>query len=230
MLQPKILRVLALVAFSLAAVFNLLGGAGTSCVAINPGRFESMASLAPYAWLYWIFTVAGIATGLYGTIAVVALLRRAPRSTRHIVFSLLAQLAVASAHAYASLSLRGSGTPANMRAIVTGAALILFAFGYWFGSFDPAEEGATEDADNPREPMAEIAGCALGAAAVLLGMERLMALTHTFDGINYAAVWHTGLVVSGFCALGVGGVAFALAVRRRRGSHTNRALPEPTGG
>lgn len=230
MLLRKTLRVLALLALSLAAVFNLLGGAGTSCVAINPGRFESMASLAPYAWLYWIFTVAGIATGLYGAIAINALVRRAPRSKRHILFSLLAQLAVASAHTYASLSLRGSGAPANMRAIVTGAALILFAFAHWFGSFDPAEKDATEDADNPREPVAEIAGCALGAAAVLLGMERLMALTHTFGGINYAAVWHNGLVVSGFCALGAGIVAFALAVLRRHGSRADRALPQPTGG
>ncbi len=62
----KPLRIFALAALSVAAVFNFLGGAGTSCVAMDPGRFESMAALAPYAWLYWVFTVAGIGTGAWG--------------------------------------------------------------------------------------------------------------------------------------------------------------------
>lgn len=214
MIRRKIVRIVALAAFSFAAVFNLLGGLGTSCVAINPGRFESMASLAPYASLYWIFTAAGAASGLYGIIAVMSLGRRASRAVRHALISLLVQLGVAGTHAYTSLALRGSGAPADMRAIVTLIALILIAIGIRLGAFNPTEEEPAEAMPDGSGPTAEITGCAFGASSILLVMERLMALTHTFDGTNYASEWHVGLLVGGLATLGVGTTACLLAVVR----------------
>ena len=46
--SAKLLRFIGIVLMGLTAAFTLLGGIGTSCVALNPNGFsESMAKLAP---------------------------------------------------------------------------------------------------------------------------------------------------------------------------------------
>ena len=56
----KIIRILAIILFALATFFNLMGGIGTSCVALNPtGWSPSMAKLAPYQWLYILLMIGG---------------------------------------------------------------------------------------------------------------------------------------------------------------------------
>ena len=54
----KIIRILAIVLFAFTTFFNLMGGIGTSCVALNPTRWSpSMAKLAPYQWLYILLMI-----------------------------------------------------------------------------------------------------------------------------------------------------------------------------
>ena len=49
----KFLRFIGILLMGVTAGFTLLGGIGTSCVALNPTGFsESMAKLAPFQWLY----------------------------------------------------------------------------------------------------------------------------------------------------------------------------------
>jgi hypothetical protein len=51
----RILRVIGIILMALTVVFNLLGGIGTSCVALNPtGWSPAMAKLVPYQWLYML--------------------------------------------------------------------------------------------------------------------------------------------------------------------------------
>ncbi|MCB0119884.1 MAG: hypothetical protein KDD72_12695, partial [Anaerolineales bacterium] len=52
----KSLRFVGILLMALTGGFTLLGGIGTSCVAINPAGFgESMAALARLQWLYILF-------------------------------------------------------------------------------------------------------------------------------------------------------------------------------
>jgi hypothetical protein len=44
----KFLRFLGILFMSLAAAFTILGGIGTSCAALFPTKWESMAPLASY--------------------------------------------------------------------------------------------------------------------------------------------------------------------------------------
>ena len=48
----KFLRFIGILFMSLTAGFTVLGGAGTSCAALFPTNWDSMAPLAPYQWLY----------------------------------------------------------------------------------------------------------------------------------------------------------------------------------
>ena len=62
----KFLRFIGIALMGLTAAFTLLGGAGTTCVAINPTGFgESMAPLAKFQWLYVLFVLAGVAIGVW---------------------------------------------------------------------------------------------------------------------------------------------------------------------
>ena len=63
----KLLRFIGIVLMGLTAGFTLLGGIGTTCVALNPTGFsENMAQLAPFQWLYILFVLTGIALGDLG--------------------------------------------------------------------------------------------------------------------------------------------------------------------
>lgn len=44
----KFLRFIGILFMSFTAIFTLMGGAGTSCAALFPANWESMAPLAPY--------------------------------------------------------------------------------------------------------------------------------------------------------------------------------------
>ena len=71
----KFLRFIGIVLMGLTAGFTLLGGAGTTCAALNPTAYDSMVGLAPFQWLYILFVLAGIAIGILGIRAVVLLVR-----------------------------------------------------------------------------------------------------------------------------------------------------------
>lgn len=72
----KTLRIIGIVLMSLTAAFTLMGGMGTSCVALNPTGFgDTFAPLAQVQWLYILFVLLGIAIGIMGVRAVVLLVK-----------------------------------------------------------------------------------------------------------------------------------------------------------
>ncbi len=62
----KILRFFGILMMGLTAGFTLLGGIGTSCAALFPTNWESMAPLAALQWLYILFVLVGIGLGILG--------------------------------------------------------------------------------------------------------------------------------------------------------------------
>jgi hypothetical protein len=72
----KTLRIIGIVLMSLTAAFTLMGGAGTSCVALNPTGFgDSFAPIAKVQWLYILFVLVTLAIGVMGVRAVVLLVQ-----------------------------------------------------------------------------------------------------------------------------------------------------------
>jgi hypothetical protein len=195
----KFLRFIGIVLMALTGGFTLLGGVGTTCAALFPTKFGSMAALAPFQWLYILFVLAGIAIGIWGIRATIMLVRGTPHAYKTSLQALVAGVLVGGIHIYMSRLLRGKSMPVDAvvyATVLTLAVFLLFrAPGIWRGV----------NFENSKNPTAG------GASAILLGLLTLtiqytMAGTHTWDGINYADAFNTSMTVigAGLLLLGAG--------------------------
>jgi hypothetical protein len=190
------LRIIGIALMGLTAAFTLFGGAGTSCVALNPTGFGGMFSgIAPYQWLYILFVLVTIAIGVMGVRAVVILSRGKSNAYRNALIALIAGIVVGVIHIIASRALRGGSMPVDMvvyMTVFTLAVFLLFRIpGVWQGvNFDRSESSGST---GKNAAAIALVGCGL----FTLILQFLMAPTHTIAGINYADVWHTALSVIG---------------------------------
>jgi hypothetical protein len=200
----KFLRFIGIVLMALTGGFTLLGGIGTTCAALAPTNFGSMAALAPFQWLYILFVLAGIALGVMGIRATIMLIKGADKSYSDALVALIAGVVVGFIHIYMSRMLRGSSMPVDAVVYTTVLTLVIFLLfkipAIWQG-VDFAKAKA-----NQNKPAA-------GASAILLGILTLtiqyaMASTHTWDGVNYADVFNTSLTAIGACFLVLGVALF----------------------
>ncbi len=123
----KAVRIVAIVLFAIAAALNLLGGIGTSCVALNPTRWgEAMAQLAPYQWLYIVLMVGATVVAAWGIAVTVGLTRGRRNAYRNALWVLLLSAILAGVQTYASIALRGKGAPQNIRFYFTTLVLVAF--------------------------------------------------------------------------------------------------------
>src|SRR5512141_833583 len=110
----KTLRIICIVLMSLTAAFTLMGGAGTTCVALNPTGFGGKFSgIAPFQWLYILFVLVTVAIGVMGVRAVVVLSRGKQASYRFALITLLAGAVVGLVHMLVSRALRGGSMPVD---------------------------------------------------------------------------------------------------------------------
>jgi hypothetical protein len=207
----KILRWVGIILISLTSVFTILGGAGTTCVALAAENYPSMAGIAPYKWLYVIFVIATIAAGVLMARATVMLVRRKPNAYRDTIISLLVGIGIGVIHMAVSRSLRESGSSMPVDAVVYTAVLTLIVFllfkipGVWAKvDFSQASKGDNETAG--------------GAAAIVTGLFALtiqywMAPTHTLSGVNYGDAFHTSMAIIGWGLVVTGIVIIQLRTR-----------------
>lgn len=203
-IMGKVLRLAAILLLGLTAVFHLLGGIGTSCVALFAGRWDSMAALVQYQWLYIVFVLVTVALSLFAIQATFWLARGRRGSFRYAFLILLVSLMVSGAHMAASEILRGSSAPTSMRVYLNALTLVVFLLlglppiARFVRFEQPADPGGS---------------AAAGAALILMGISALTVQlwagpTHTWaDGVNYADVWHGQLTVTGWALVGIGAVA-----------------------
>ncbi|OGO16545.1 MAG: hypothetical protein A2Y93_15450 [Chloroflexi bacterium RBG_13_68_17] len=217
----RVLRIIGIVLLSLTAVFTLMGGAGTSCVALNPTGYEGkFDGIAPFQWLYILFVIVTLAIGAMGVRAAVLLIRGAKNAYRHSLVALSAGAAVGIIHIAASRILRGGSMPVDMVVYTTIVTLIVFLLfripGVWQGvDFEKPEGG--------KGTGRHAAAIALAFCGVLtLTIQFLMAPTHTMVGVNYADVWHSTMNVVGAALILAGA---GLLVHREGRMRLATALP-----
>ena len=207
----RFLRFIGIVLMALTGGFTLLGGIGTSCAALFPTKYESMAALAPFQWLYILFVLVGIAIGIWGIWATVKLIKGTSDSYLMSMQALIAGVLVGGLHIYISRMLRGKSMPVDAVVYTTVLTLIIFLLfkipAIWKG-VDFTKGNAKEN---------KTAG---GAAAIMLGLltftiQYTMASTHTWDGVNYANVFNTSMTILGW-GLTLGGVLILLIKEKAR--------------
>ncbi len=197
----KILRWIGIILMALTAGFTLLGGIGTSCVALNPTGFgDSMAKLERFQWLYVLFVLIGIALGVLGIRATVGLIKGKEKSYRDALVVLVCGVVIGAIHILVSRAFRGGSMPVDPIVYVTVLTLILFLIfripAIWKGV--DFTRGSTQS-NRP----------AGGAAAILLGISALtvqvlMGPSHTWGGVNYADAFNGMMTGIGVACLVVG--------------------------
>lgn len=110
---------------ALTGGFTLLGGAGTTCAALAPTKYDSMKALVPFQWLYILFVLTGIAIGVWGIWATVKLVRGLPDSYKTSLQTLIAGV-LGGFHIYMSRMLRGKSMPVDAVVYTTLFTLIIF--------------------------------------------------------------------------------------------------------
>ncbi len=210
----KTLRIIGIVLMSLTAAFTLMGGAGTTCVALNPTGFGGKFSgIVPFQWLYILFVLVTIAIGVMGVRAVVVLSQGKKNSYRYALIALIAGTVVGGLHIFASRALRGGSMPVDMVVYTTVLTLIVFLLLRLPG----VRQGVDFTRPATDKPTGQnAAAIAMGATGLLtLTIQFLMAPTHTITGINYADVWHAALslIGSGLILAGIGMALHARSIR-----------------
>lgn len=215
----KILRIIGIILLGVTAVITLLGGIGTTCVALNAANYDGMQAIAPYQWLYIFYVLSGIVIGVLGIWVAVALVRGKPHAYRNALIVLLAGLLIGGLHMATSRALRGSSMPKDFIVYATGLTLIVFLLFRIPGIWKRMNLGGHDDS---------AAGLGAGAALIVGGIATLTVQfwagpTHVINGINYADVWHTQLALLGWLAVLLGGAVLGRFVLREG----ERPLLEP---
>ena len=200
----KFLRFIGIVLMALTGGFTLLGGIGTTCAALFPTNWESMAPLAPFQWLYILFVLTGIIIGIMGIRATIMLVKGADKSYRDALVSLIAGVVIGFIHILVSRALRGKSMPVDAVVYTTLFTLIIFMLfkipAIWQGvDFTKAKSSDSKKAG--------------GAAAIMMGLFTLtvqytMGSTHTWGGVNYADAFNTSMTVIGIGLLLLGAGVF----------------------
>ncbi|MBN2392575.1 MAG: hypothetical protein JXR84_17725 [Anaerolineae bacterium] len=120
------LRVIAVILMGLTVLFTLMAGAGTTCVAFAAEKFGSMAVLVPYKWLYQLFVVVSLATGVWGIPVLLSLVRGGAKAYRNALIVLVIGALTSGVHMSVSQAVRGASAPANMRFYITAFTLLVF--------------------------------------------------------------------------------------------------------
>ena len=200
----KFLRFIGIALMALTGGFTLLGGIGTTCAALAPTNYDSMAALAPFQWLYILFVIAGIALGVMGIRATIMLVKGADKSYNDALVALIAGVVVGFIHIYMSRMLRGKSMPVNAvvyTTVLTLAIFLLFKIPAVWQGVDFAKAKA-----NKNKP-------AGGVAAIILGLMTLtiqytMGATHTWGGVNYADAFNASMTAAGIGLLLLGAALF----------------------
>ncbi len=202
----RILRIFAIVLMALAAVFMLLGGIGTTCVAWGAQKYPPFRGLIPYIWVYQASSIITIGAGLLGLWATVGLARGKRWAYGLALLSLAIGLLLSGAQMYVSEVVRGKSAPNSMRVYITVFTLLVMLLlripAIWnqVGLFRPGRGG--------------MAGTAGGLAAIVAGGLTASAPmwagpTHTFGEVNWVNVLQWPLLIGGLAAMVLGLVLLA---------------------
>jgi hypothetical protein len=192
----KNLRIVGIVLFALTTAMNILGGTGTVCAAFLTKKYPMVDILRPvdYRWLYQTFMIVTILIGLVGIWATIALIRGKKRAFQNALILLVVGTLVSGIHFYASMSIRGSATPANMKFFANVITLIVFIV---FGSpgmrervnFGPPEDSQTQ--------MTSGGLATIVAGILILSVRTIVGDSHIYEGNNWVDVIKLPLLISG---------------------------------
>jgi hypothetical protein len=195
--QPgKGLRTLGIVLFAMTTAMNILGGTGTVCAAFLTEQYDMVSIMSPvdYRWLYQTLMIVTVLIGLVGIRATVALIRGRKRAFQNALILLVVGTFVSGIHFYASMSIRGSATPANMKFFANVISLILFVV---FGLPGMRERVNFDASRDSQSQMTSGGLAAILTGILLLSVKFWVGDSHVYEGNYWVDVIKTPLLIGG---------------------------------
>lgn len=201
--MKKFLRFIGIMFMGISAAVTLLGGVGTTCVALNAAAYDSMKAIANYQWLYIAYVLIGVALGVLGIRATVQLVRAKKGAEKSALIILAASVVIGVIHIFTSRALRGSSMPVDGVVYINVIALVIFLL----FQIPKVKEMSLFDQETADDAAASGGLVAFMAGVLVLSVQMWAGPTHLLDGINYADAFHNAL-------LGIGSVlvVFGLAL------------------
>lgn len=207
----KFLRFIGILFMGLTAAFTLLGGVGTTCVALNPSAYDSMKAIASYQWLYILYVLAGVAIGVLGVRSTIQLIRSKEGAEKSALVALVSGIIVGAIHMITSRALRGSSMPVDGVVYTTVLTLIIFLL--------LKLPGVARMGLYKKEGESDAAGglTAFAIGCMVLSVQIWAAPTHFLSGTNYADAFHNAMLITGggFILLGLGMIASLFVSKTR---------------
>jgi hypothetical protein len=189
----KFLRFIGILFMGITAAVTLIGGVGTTCVALNPAAYESMKAIAEYQWLYILYVLVGVALGVLGIRSTIQLARKKAGAEKTALYILFVGVLIGLIHMWTSRALRGSSMPVDGVVYITVLTLIIFLI---FRTPQVREMGLfEEDAIGSSDTAGGLTAFMIGA--LVLTVQVWAGPTHLIGGINYADAFHNALLVVG---------------------------------
>ena len=208
----KILKMVAILFMGMTTAMNLLGGAGTSCVAFsnNIGYRMAFKEIMDVRWIYQALVVTTVILGIAGIWSTVKLIRGGSKVYRTALIILVIGTVLGAIHYFTSLDLRGKAAPANVKFYLNVVTLLIFLALNLPGirnRIDFSSGGSGKAGKS----------AAAGMAAMVIGIITLTvfdwaASSHTLNGENWVYVFYTPLMVFGtvFFAGGLGTLIWSI--------------------
>ena len=201
--MKKFLRFIGIIFMGISAAVTLLGGVGTTCVALNAAKYDSMKAIADYQWLYIAYVVIGVALGVLGIRATVQLIRAKKGAEKSALLILVSSVVIGVIHILTSRALRGSSMPVDGVVYINVLTLVIFLL----FQIPKVKEMSLFDTEVADDATASGGMTAFVAGVLVLSVQMWAGPTHLLDGINYADAFHNAM-------LGIGSilVLFGLAL------------------
>lgn len=212
--MKKFLRFLGILFMGISSAVTLLGGVGTTCVALDATKYESMKAIANYQWLYIAYVVIGVALGVLGIRATVQLIRAKKGAEKTTLLILVSSVVIGVIHILTSRALRGSSMPVDGVVYINVLTLVIFLL------FQLPKVKEMSLFNNAVDDDAAAAGgmTAFVAGVLVLSVQMWAGPTHLLDGINYADAFHNALLGIGtfLVLIGLAFLSKALLVQPKR--------------
>ncbi len=207
----RFLQTVGIVLLSLTILMTLMGGIGTTCVALNAENHDSMAALTPVKPVLQVLVIVSILAGIAGIVSTVRLAKSRRQAYAQVLLFLLIAGAASAVQFYFSATLRGKTAPNNMRLYITIFTLVYMLLLRIPGIWEKLPF------NNPRHANSKVEGG--GVALCLSGIVTLTtplwaAPTHIMDGYNTANDLLVPLMIGGGLML-MAGISLLQSARQQ---------------
>jgi hypothetical protein len=201
--MKKFLRFIGILLMGITSVVTIIGGAGTTCVALDAVKYgPKFAPIANYQWLYILYVVVGIGLGIMGIRATIRLIKGREKAEKWALVILVAGVVVGAIHMTTSRALRGSSMPVDGVVYITLITLVVFLL----FRLPKVREMALFQKDLSEDGSVSGGMTSIIAAALVLSVQMWAIPDHLLNGINYADAFHNALlwIGSGLFVVGIG--------------------------